>query len=254
MNLRLPNITSDTENGQLKQIKSYLIQMVKDLNYALSSISSGKEAQVVDIKGNPVDVSDKTNPESTFNAIKGLIIKSADIANAFFEEINKRLEGVYVAEATFPDGVAKFIQETASTMSANSTNIRALFENTQTIQSNIDNINSALVVGSDGTKILGTNAWLNVGVLEYDAATGFPIYGMELGQTNEENGVLVSRRFAQYRSDGVHLFDQNDTEVIELSSSRVIIKTKAEFKGDVTFGAFRIDTLRGFTVGYEGDE
>ena len=38
--IRLPNITGDSTPAQLAQIKSYLYQMVGQLNYALSNMDS----------------------------------------------------------------------------------------------------------------------------------------------------------------------------------------------------------------------
>lgn len=243
IDIRLPNITAKDEAGQLLQVKSYLHQLVEQLNWAMKTLESGSTGSIVDAKGNSASWADeKDDPVGTFNSVKSLIIKSADIVNAYYEEINKKLEGRYVAEASFPEGSATFIQKTSSTTTENAEGIKTLFENTQSIESNVKNINDVLKTDDNCTKILGSSAWVTIGVLGYDEETGFPYYGMEVGQVNEENGVEVYRSFAQYRSDGVHLFDQNGTEVIELSSSRMIIKTGAEFKGSLKHGGF-IDTI-----------
>ena len=37
-NIRYPNITGSTETAQLQQVKSYLHQLVEQLNYALSAV------------------------------------------------------------------------------------------------------------------------------------------------------------------------------------------------------------------------
>lgn len=39
-NFRLPNITATDEKGQLMQIKSYLFQLVQDLNFVINEIES----------------------------------------------------------------------------------------------------------------------------------------------------------------------------------------------------------------------
>lgn len=41
MNIRYPNITGTSEREQLAQIRSYLRQLVDELNYALPSVSTG---------------------------------------------------------------------------------------------------------------------------------------------------------------------------------------------------------------------
>ena len=47
-NIRYPNITGISEKEQLAQIKSYLIQLVDQLNYALSTIDTGDGATQTD--------------------------------------------------------------------------------------------------------------------------------------------------------------------------------------------------------------
>lgn len=41
INFRFPNINGSTETEQLKQIKSYLHQLVEQLNWAMSVLESG---------------------------------------------------------------------------------------------------------------------------------------------------------------------------------------------------------------------
>lgn len=43
INLRFPNINGATEAEQLKQIKSYLHQLVQELNWALSVLESERK-------------------------------------------------------------------------------------------------------------------------------------------------------------------------------------------------------------------
>jgi hypothetical protein len=51
VNIRYPNITGQSEREQITQIKSYLHQLVEQLNYALPTIGSGDgTAQPTDTK------------------------------------------------------------------------------------------------------------------------------------------------------------------------------------------------------------
>lgn len=67
INIRLPNITAPTEKEQLMQVKSYLHQLVGELNWALSSIETGNSNTVAKktASGKPV----------TQDAMTPLIIK-----------------------------------------------------------------------------------------------------------------------------------------------------------------------------------
>lgn len=246
--IRLPNITDPSEAGQLRQIKSYLHQLVGELNFALSAMEKNDGSSMVNRNGQPTaaSVAEKADPLSSFNQIKALIIKDAAIVNAYYEEISERLEGLYVAESDF----GSYKEATDVVITKNSQNIGALFTNTQTIATKVDKIGNVLQADETGTKIIGSEAWVNVGILDYDEE-GFAIYGMEIGQVNSQNGETVSKKFAQYRSDGVHLYDQNGYEVAKISYNMLYI-TNAEFSGLVKFGAFLNDTTRGFTVKYVG--
>lgn len=96
VDLRLPSITSGTPDSQMSQIKSYLYQLVEQLNYSLNQIENGGDSAVAESpsasksyfpSGQSGDII------NTFNAMKTLIIKSTDIINAYYEEISKRLKG-----------------------------------------------------------------------------------------------------------------------------------------------------------------
>ena len=239
INLRLPNITATTEKGQLEQIRSYLYQFAEQLNWALANVDNKAESvvQKVEATGKKDAVEEA---HATFSEVKSLIIKSADIVNAYYEEINRRLEGSYVAESEF--GVYK--EDTALTLEANSKDITALFENTESI-----------TTGADETIIKGSSAWCKIGVVGTDD-NGDPVYGMEIGQTDSRNGNQVSKKFAQYRSDGVHLYDQNGTEVATISDSTLRI-TNATVNSlvvstEVKIGGYIISTANGLAFKWGG--
>ena len=139
IDLRLPNITGD-QKEQLVQIRSYLYQLVPQLQHALSTIGTS-EAQAVAPTPRSLlytgaggsGVSGGTaNPQATFNSIKSLIIKSAEIVEAYYEEINKRLEGIYVAQSDF----GSFVEKTTQDIEINSSSTTQRFENIQVIITN----------------------------------------------------------------------------------------------------------------------
>lgn len=104
--IRLPNITGLTEREQLQQVKSYLIQLAQQLQWALNNVSSSSEQNAVQQVSSRVDASALPSgvaAQYTFNAIKPLIIKSNDIIEAYYEAINTQLEGIYVAKEAFEE-------------------------------------------------------------------------------------------------------------------------------------------------------
>lgn len=133
-NIALPNITGLSEEEQLAQTRRYLYQLAEQLNFALNSIDGGVEEKVVkQIQQAASKPKTKEEAQASFNDIKALIITSADVVNAYYEEINKKLSGLYVAESEF----GTFVEETRNNISANSTGINQYYENTQTVIGNL---------------------------------------------------------------------------------------------------------------------
>lgn len=226
-NLRYPNITGQSESAKLAQVQSYLHQLVDQLNYALKTI----ETESTTAAAAAATASAKTEPtpqdaKATFNSIKSLIIKSADIVNAYYDEINARLSGVYVAESDF--GV--YAKETELKFEATSEAIEQQYINIQQILSDIDGLENALIK---------VNANISTGLLYYDD-NGVPVYGMEIGQRTEIDGVEVFNKYARFTSDRLSFFDQNGTEVAYISDKKLYI-THIQVTGSYTIGAL-VDT------------
>ena len=128
--LRLPDI-SGNEKEQLTKIRSYLYQIIPQLNFALNNLGTSS-SQAATPTSNVIFSSgtqSSASPETTFGSIKALIIKSAEIVNAYYEEISKKLEGVYVAQSEF----GTYVQETSQTITESATDTTQRFENVQII-------------------------------------------------------------------------------------------------------------------------
>lgn len=250
--IRLPNITGGSAESQLAQVKSYLYQMVGQLNYALATVES-VAVTASTVNASSAESKQKEDPADTFNNIKALIIKSADIVTAYHDEIKKRLDGVYIAEASFPDGIAAFIQNTSNDVIANSEYIAQMYENVQTILSDIAGIKNDQInvrahiktgllyyVGDDGTES------------DSELEDGTPVYGVEVGQIiTDENGNESFNKFARFMADRLSFYDQNGSEVAYISDYKLYI-TNAEITGSLKLGGFTIDTARGFTLRWVG--
>ena len=237
VNLRYPNITGHSEREQLVQMKSYMHQLVEQLQWAFNSMdnNSGRETVVVNnITSRPSKTIDS---QATFDAIKALIITSADIVNSYYEEINTRLESVYVAESDF----GTYMEQTVQDISQNSTEIAQSFSHIQQILSDIENIEYTLIE---------TNAHIRSGLLYYDD-NEIPIYGLEIGQRNNIDGVEVFNKYARFTANRLSFYDQNNTEVAYISDYKLYI-TNAQITGTLTLGAFVIDTSKGWRLKYVG--
>ena len=240
IDLRYPSITATSEAGQLAQMKSFLHQTVEQLNWAFKNIettgtgSPGAVQQVRDVQG--TDVSD---PATNFNSIKSLIIKSADIINAYYEKINARLEGLYVAQSDF----GEYVEKTSADIEATSTGITQLYESMEIINHTLDGLYDSMVTA---------NAYLKTGLLFY-ADNGSPVYGLEIGQTNSIDGQQTFDKFARFTADRLSFYDRNDTEVAYISDYKLFI-TNAEVTGTLTIGRYKIDTTDGLAFVWVGGE
>lgn len=226
--LRLPNITGQSDKEKWIQVQSYLYQLVEQLNLALDTVGSGNSvgSSVAALKGSG-GVAENPKAQATFNDIKSLIIKSADIVNAYYDSINSRLKGLYVARSDF--GV--YVEQTDSSIEANSTNIAQLYTNIQEIITDLKNLEHSTIEA---------NAYINSGLLYYDE-DGAPIYGLEIGQRNEIDGVEVFNKFARFTSSKLSFYDSNDNEVAYISDQKLYI-THVEITGSLTEGGF-VDTV-----------
>ena len=96
MNIRFPNITGVKPEEQIMQIKSYLYQLVEQLNWMLPTIESSTGQAGASTNHSMGDIS-----AETFYELKSLLIKSSDTLNAYYEKINAKLEGQYVNQSDF---------------------------------------------------------------------------------------------------------------------------------------------------------
>lgn len=232
-NIRIPSITATDPKEQIKQVHSYLFQVVEQLNWALNNIStqeSNSQAASVPTASNTQE-DDSIN---TFNSVKGLIIKSADIVKAYYEEIDNllKLSGEYVVEASFPEGSATFVENTTNTLKATSDSLIQYYDNMQKILSDVESINNQLV---------DVSAYIKSGLL-YSDDEGVPIYGLEVGQKTEKNGVEVFNQYARFTASRLSFFDSNGNEAAYISDKKLFINN-VEINFSFTMGGF-IDTVQ----------
>ena len=233
IDIRLPNINSATEQGQLSQIRSYLYQLVEQLNWALNTVQDGAVQTVVQPMTAPTasgTAAAEQEAQDTFNSIKSLIIKSADIVNAYYETMRLRMDGEYVAESDF--GVYR--RTTAAELSATTDSVNQLYTDLQSVEETADG-------AYDSVRAVTAN--IKTGLL-YTNESGVPVYGLEVGQRNVENGVESFRKYARFTANRLSFYDQNDTEVAYISDYKLFI-TQAQITGSITLGRYVADMSDG---------
>lgn len=271
IDIRLPSITATTEREQLAQMKSYLFQLAEQLQWALQNVDTSNNTVEVapTTKSLPSSAQTPVSAETTFGSLKALIIKSADIVNAYYDEISKRLEGEYNALSEF----GEYKEQTSQTIFENSQFVDREFSNVQTIITNtkesfgdrigelsgeigdidskvdgvktdlsndIDNVKNGL--STVNTSIAEIKASIKTGKI--DEKDGLPIFGVEVWQTNIVDGKEVSNKCARFTAGRLSFYDNNGYEVAYISDYKLYI-THAEVTGTLTIGSYLVDTTNG---------
>ena len=230
IDIRLPNITASTERGQLEQIRSYLYQFAESLKYSLDVIELNTNNAVIQAKTASGSVS-KPTPEQNlqqFNNLKNLIISSADIVEAYSEEIAYRLSGQYVAQSEF----GTFREETTKQVEENSQNLTEYYTHLQ----NIDAWRQ------------DTTAYIRTGYLT--DIEDLPVYGVEIGQkTNDEAGNTLTAGMVRFTPTKTIFYDGFGNQMAVLSNRELIIDDIV-CKGDVYIKNFvlSVSPEHGFSI------
>lgn len=236
---RLPKINAPTVEGRMAQTQSYLYQMVEQLNWALNTIESGGSSgssQIVLPEAKSGKLSEK-EAQNTFNSIKSLIIKSADVVEAYYDVTKERFDGEYLAKSDFGD----YKEETER-------------ERTESAKVTEDRFNSHQDLFDDVNKKLSeidVSAWIKSGDLGTDD-NGAPIYGIEVGQRSTVEGVETFNKYSRFTADGVYFYLPGSDKAIAYLADGKLYITNAHITGYQQLGDFKIDTSDGLTVRWVG--
>lgn len=228
MELRYPKITAQDATGQLQQIQSYMHQLVEQLNWAFATVTvsaTGNQNNTPVSTGSAGMTADEA--KATFNAIKSLIIKSADIIEVYREKIGTMLAGEYVAQSEY----GTFVEQTNQAIEATSTSIEQFYTDMQQIITDIESVEHTLIE---------VNAHIKSGLLYYDEA-GAPVYGLEIGQRTEIDGEEVFKKYARFTAEKLSFFSGSGAEVAYISDKKLYI-THVEVIGSFSLGHL-VDTV-----------
>jgi hypothetical protein len=229
LELRLPNITGTTEKEQLIQIKSYLYQLAQQLQWGLNTIETPSVSQqVINKTSQKVIVQNKEEDvEATFNSLKALIIKSADIVDAYYDEISTRLEGVYVAQSDFGTYTVKtetLERETAAFTETTYSRLATIEGDIEYIRETEGYIKTGIIVDSLSAEEAA----------KYNKKEGEGLIGIEVGETTE--GVFT--KFARFTANRLSFYDQGDNEVAYIGNYKLYINN-VEVNHSFKIGGFK---------------
>ena len=105
VNIRYPNITGSTDKEQLTQVKSYLHQLVDQLNYAIPNMGTGEgttqASTSYEVQGG----------EMSYYELRSLIIQELQQVEALFEKLSQKMESEYVKDEEIPEAIEEALTE-----------------------------------------------------------------------------------------------------------------------------------------------
>lgn len=237
---RLPNITGKTEAEQLEQMKRYMFQLSRELNFALKNVKASETQvnQSEDENGSQTATGEETAIE-TFSKVKNLIIKSADIVNAYYEVINKKLESIYVAESDF----GTYFENNIANYNITPEFTTQTYDSIKSIENAVNNLD----------ELRKDSCYIKTGWLDDDKTIG----GVEIGKYSEtEDGKDVG--FARFTTDELAFYDGQGTN--EENKLAWFSKYRSYFRnvkliGNVEFdNGYIIDTSNGLAFKWAGED
>ena len=149
---------------------------------------------------------------------------------------NSRVDAVGDDIKNNNDSLKKSIEDVGGRVSV----VTTLLEGAKSqIQGSIDDIKATVKKLQD--TVLLTEGYIRTGEL-YRTDADIPVYGVEVGQFVEDNGVTVFRKYARFIAEKLSFFDANDNEVAYISDRKLYI-TQVEVKGSFLMGGF-IDKIQ----------
>lgn len=237
--IRLPNITAGTPQQQILQIQSYLYQLVHDLDYSFSVA----EQRVDLVKSEIPKSSGERTPEEvekSFNEIKALIIKSADIVNAYSEKIIGLIDlsGKYVAQSDF----GTYVEDTNYRLDAMDDGITSVASRVSTIDGEIEAVKeeqSELKQTADGIQI-NVEKIITDGVSKVKTGTGYTFDndGMRISKSGEAMENLLDNTGMYVTRSGEEILTANNqgVQALNLTARQYLIVGKHARFEDYTDG------------------
>lgn len=174
--IRLPNISAGADmQTQMAQMRSYMYQMVEQLNWALNALDSSAAAQEQQLPGQAAAAADDDKKEDDTNQrmanLRDLIIKSADVVRQEMEQLATELKGSYVAQSDF----GTYLEEISQRIEADPSQLSQYFKFASDIRADVDRV--GVDFASYKTDVEG---YIRQGIVGYDGTV--PIIGIAIGQ------------------------------------------------------------------------
>lgn len=255
INLSAPPIIQGTPQQQMEAMRSYLYQMHRDLNIALDMMQRDMQAIAGEDETQASASSGKAKAwAAEAENLKALIIKTAKTVNRQMDELERTLEGTYVAISDF----GQYQEDTRLEIRETATEVVLGFSYQSTIEALRDRVES---LETENTTLyqyrVETEQYTKSGLLYYE--DNIPVYGYAVGEVLTrviENGEEVVRKedlLATFSSGQLN-FWQGGNIVAYYRNNRMYVMD-GEFLRTLQIGDWVLSTTNGrLDFDWAGDE
>lgn len=220
---------------QLRRQWSYLYQMHQQLQLALEQIEGGSAADLPSASAGAGGTGKETK---AYDALKSLVLKTAETVRAEMDQLTATLESSYVAAGQF----GSYVQSLSAYLEANPEALTQYYHFVSDLRAN-----TAAVSDAFESYRIGTEGYIRTGIVSYES--GVPVYGVAVGQhltARQVDGetVVDPTNFRATFTARRLSFWQDEAEVAYVSDNRLYI-SNITVLGDLTLGTWKVGTRNG---------
>ena len=236
--IRHPSITGKTDTEKLQQIRSYLYQLTPQLNWALNTLETagtGATTNIVAAQPKAASAISESSEKkiNNFNEIKALIIKSAEVVEAFYDQIATTLVSEYKAVA---EGTGTYEEVASNNIQTGADGMKQVFGNIQKLEGNF---NELFTDDTESVYLIKSNAYIKSGVVS-TGENGEPVYGVEVGQVSTKDGETVYSGVARFMPTRLSFYDSAGGREVAYISNQQLFITSGEITEVLRIGNYEI--------------
>ena len=177
-------------------------------------------------------------------SVDGLKVTAEDLTGSLSsleistESFKTYVKDTFVSEEEFGTYRNDISSEFSQTADAFNMQFESVKESVTGVSDGLDQVASD--IDGLGRSLADVQAHIRYGVLDHDEAD-LPVYGIEIGQQTEVDGVETFNKYARFTSDRLSFFDSSNHEVAYIGDQKMHI-THAEITKSQKLGGF-IDTV-----------
>lgn len=229
---------------------SYLFQMSQQLNLALTQLKQTESNNAAEEARRQATSKSESQQQyqdikQQYQALKSMIIKTADQVEQSMEQLTAQLSSEYVAISDF----GSYMEKLNAYIEANAEAITQYYSFYSDLQADVEKVSASF---SDYK--VGTEGYIRTGIVYYDGA--LPVYGVAVGQnltTTEIDGeeVVDQNNFRATFTAKKLSFWQDSTEIAYVSNNQLYI-TNIVVLDSMRLGKWHIATTNGLAFQWIG--